>query len=852
MLGLLAILKSGNCYVPIDPQYPDERIEYILEATNFALLLTSEKYLKKYHNLNTLELSLKGDLKENINKSNVNNNAYIIFTSGTTGKPKGVEVIHKSIINTLLWRKNCYNFDSNTVTLQLPSFSFDSSVEDIFTSLISGSCLCLPECKINEVSILIETIKKHNVTHFLITPALYKAFLESNPTDISSLDFITVAGEAFNIDLVKKHFEVFPNARLFNEYGPTENSVCSTVYEFSKDSTAICIGKPITNTFAYIVANNSTLLPVGVAGELLLGGNGIVKGYLNNPDLTNQKFIKNPFGDGIVYKTGDLARWLPDGNIDFIGRIDNQVKVRGFRIELNEIDANILTFPSVKQSFSALKEINNTKFICSYIVSETSVNTKELKEYLSEKMASHMIPTYVMQLDKLPLNINGKVDKNKLPIPSISRNNDDIVLARNDTDKIILNMLKDLFGFESVSIDDNLFDIGIDSLSCITLANSISNKLEITITVKDIFDNTTVQDLSDYISKLDNSVSSSTITKAIACDYYPLSSAQKRIYYASSMNNSSTLYNTSGGIILDKALDVNLLKDCFNTLISRHEALRTHFEIKDDDIVQIIDDSANFTLHTETQNGSDLNSIYTDFVKPFDLSKAPLLRAKVVNLNAGKMLLLLDMHHIICDGMSLDIFLKELCELYNGNALPEKEIDYKDFTLWEKDQFKKDSFKKAKDFWLNQFSDEIPLLNMPTVFPRPSTQSFEGNNYRITLSKEISQKIFKTAKALKVTPYMLMLSVYYILLSKYSSQDDIVVGTPTVGRESASLTNMVGMFVNTLALRNKVNCVESFRDFVTNVKSLCLSAFENQVYPFDELVKDLNIKKDISRNPILM
>ena len=213
--------------------------------------------------------------------------------------------------------------------------------------------------------------------------------------------------------------------------------------------------------------------------------------------------------------------------------------------------------------------------------------------------------------------------------------------------------------------------------------------------------------------------------------------------------------------------------------------------------------------------------IYTDFVKPFDLSKAPLLRAKVVNLNAGKMLLLLDMHHIICDGMSLDIFLKELCELYNGNALPEKEIDYKDFTLWEKDQFKKDSFKKAKDFWLNQFSDEIPLLNMPTVFPRPSTQSFEGNNYRITLSKEISQKIFKTAKALKVTPYMLMLSVYYILLSKYSSQDDIVVGTPTVGRESASLTNMVGMFVNTLALRNKVNCVESFRDFVTNVKSLC-------------------------------
>ncbi len=293
------------------------------------------------------------------------------------------------------------------------------------------------------------------------------------------------------------------------------------------------------------------------------------------------------------------------------------------------------------------------------------------------------------------------------------------------------------------------------------------------------------------------------------------------------------------------------INKCFKTLIDRHEVLRTHFNVVGSDIVQIVEDNVNFDLNVEKLNNESLETVYANFVKPFDLSKAPLFRAKVVELENGKMLLLLDMHHIISDGTSLALILQELCDLYNGKVLPEKQVDYKDFTLWEKEQFEKDDFKKSKDFWVNQYKDEIPLLNMPTTFARPSVQSFEGANYHTKLSKEVFEKVNEVSKNLGITPYMLMLSVYYILLSKYTSQDDIVIGTPIVGRDLPELSNMLGMFVNTLALRNKVDHSISFNEFTNNIKEYCLSAFKNQAYPFNELIKELNIKRNTSRNPLV-
>ena len=578
--------------------------------------------------------------------------------------------------------------------------------------------------------------------------------------------------------------------------------------------------------------------------------NGVANRYFNNDNLTSQKFIKNPFGDDTVYKTGDFVKWLPDGNIEFIGRIDNQVKIRGFRIELSEIDSNILTYPNIKQSISIVQDINNTKTICSYIISDKDVDTNELKTYLSRTLANYMIPTYIIKLDKLPLNINGKVDRKLLPLPDVTRTSKELIEARNNTDKVILNNLNKSLSLKNISIEDNLFDIGFDSLSAITLSLNISKELNIQLTVKDIFEYPIIKDLSDYIATISNKININTIEKSETKKYYSLSSAQKRIYYSSSLDNNSTLYNIAGGIIIDKLLDINKLQACFEVLIKRHDVLRTHFEIIDNEIVQIIDDSIDFKLTLDNANTNDLNEIYNDFVKPFDLSKAPLFRTKLVKLKNNKMLFLLDMHHIISDGASLGILLQELCDLYNDNELIEKNIDYKDFTIWEKEQFESEEFKSSKEYWVNQFEDEIPLLNMPTTYTRPSVQSFEGSNYHITLSNNIFNKVNEIASKLNITPYMLMLSCYYILLSKYTSQDDIVVGTPIVGRELPELSNMLGMFVNTLALRNKVNHSLTFEEFSITIKNNCLNSFKNQSYPFDMLVKDLKINRDTSRNPL--
>ena len=856
IISMFAILKCGASFLPLDIDYPEERLEYILNNSNPKVILSSAN-IKNKNNFKPILVDLNNSLiYDNASTSNLSlklspeDVMYVMYTSGSTGKPKGVMVKHKNIIRLAMY-PNFINFSEQEVMVQTGTIVFDACIFEIFGSLLHGFKLYIIEKdKLLDIEYFSKFLEEKQVTILFLTTGLFNQLGLQKPEMFRNLKYLLTGGDVISNSSVKKILNSSNNLKIINCYGPTENGSYSTCYQIIGNEKAIPIGKPISNSTGYVVNQYGNLCPIGVPGELWVGGDGVAKGYLNNENLTNEKFIQNPFGEGIIYKTGDLVKWVPDGNIEFIGRIDNQVKVRGFRIELSEIDNNILTYPSIKQSISIIHDINNSKFICSYIVADKNIDSKKLKEYLSKTLANYMLPTYIMQLDKLPLNINGKVDRKLLPIPSSDNKSGNIVPARNNTDKTILSILKDLFNLKNISIDDNLFDLGIDSLSSITLSNNISNKLNVQLTVKDIFNNPTIEKLSDHISTLSEKRSSNTIQKAEKMEHYPLSSAQKRMYYSSSLDSNSTLYNIAGGIIVNKLLDINKLQECFNALINRHEALRTHFDIVNDEVVQVVEDSIDFKLSLENASSDDLNKIYADFVKPFNLSKAPLFRAKLVKLSNDKMLILLDMHHIISDGTSLSILLQELCDLYNDNELSEKQIDYKDFTLWEKEQFEKDEFNRSKEFWVNQFKDEIPLLNMPTDYPRPSVQSFEGSNYHTKLSKEIFDKVNKIAKELNITPYMLMLSVYYILLSKYTSQDDIVVGTPIIGRELPELSNMLGMFVNTLALRNKIDHTLTFKEFTKFIKENCLNSFKNQGYPFDMLVKDLNVKRDTSRNPL--
>ena len=861
IIGMLAILKAGAAFLPLDFELPAKRLSYIMSNSNPNLILTNHKLSEEAKKLGINYLAIDLDSffiygNEN-NKKNLESQStpedliYIIYTSGSTGIPKGVMVKQRNIVR-LVKNPNFLTFKNHEIMVQTGTIVFDACIFEIFGSLLNGFKLyVLSKEELMDFLYMKNFIKEKQISILFLTTGLLNQLINEDPSIFASVRYLLTGGDVISPKHVSKVLDACPNVQVINCYGPTENGSYSTCYPIlgNEANGVIPIGKPISNSTCYVVSNTQTLQPVGVPGELWVGGDGIARGYINNPELTEQKFIPNPFGDGLVYKTGDLVKWLPDGNLVFLSRIDKQIKLRGYRIELEDIDTNILKYHDIKQSVSILIELNNQKAICSYIVSDEQVDINGLKAFIANYLPDYMVPKYIMQIKHLPLAISGKLDRKALPLPSL--NEEKIVPARNLVDTCIIEKTTDLLSLNQISIDSSFFDIGGDSLSAISLSTYLSTKYNLSISVRDIFEHPTIRSLSDYISsKLTIAPQNLSIPKVDKQDYYPISAAQKRIYYVSSVDKNSLLYNIAGGLFFDVVPDIQKLENCIKTLIKRHEALRTYFTIVGEEIVQKIEDNIDFHLTTENQNDYSIEDLFKDFVQPFDLSKAPLFRVKLFLLKDKRSLLLLDMHHIISDGASLSIFIKELCDLYNEKELPEKYVDYKDFAVWENGQFNTPSFNESKEFWVNQFKDEIPVLTMPTKSARPTKQSYKGDNYLFEFDTELSNKLVSVAKQNNVTPYMLLLSAYYVLLSKYSSQQDIVVGTPIVGRDIEEMQTMIGMFVNSLPLRRKIYNNLPFINFVNDIKNYCLEAFTHQNYPFNELVTALGIKRDISRNPI--
>ena len=853
MIGIMGILKAGGAYLPIDPNYPEQRISYIIEDSQINIILTQNFLINKidhkaeFINLNDEELYLRK--RNNLERINSEKNlAYVIYTSGTTNNPKGVTVEHQSIVNTLLWRRKKYNFNANDVTLQVPSFSFDSSVEDIFTNLISGSSLLLVSQKDKtDLKNLSEIIKNNNVTHFLIVPSLYNIYLNEIGDKLEGLTRITVAGESITEALVIKHFQLLPNVELYNEYGPTENSVCSTIYEFSADTKNILIGKPIDNVKCYILNKNYKLVPIGVIGELYISGAGLTRGYLNRAELTEEKFVDNLFESGTkMYKTGDLARWMPDGSIEFLGRVDNQVKIRGYRIELAEIENRILQHEKIKEAISVVKEsMENEKYICAYIVSENSLEELKLKNYLKETLPEYMIPSYFIQLEKMPHTPNGKLDRKALPEPNMKLILSEYEAPRNEVEETLTKIWSEVLGVEKIGINDNFFDIGGHSLKATMLMYKIHKKLNKEIPLKEIFKIPTIKELSKYIENAEENLYSN-IEKVEEKEHYEASSAQKRMYILQQFDKDSIAYNMPSVFELEGKIDKNKIEETFRKLTKRHESLRTYFETIKGEIVQKIQSDYEFKLEQRDEN---IEKAVKSFIRPFELEKAPLFRIELLE-DKEKVYLLVDMHHIISDGVSMSIIINEFAQLYNGKKLEDLKLQYKDFAVWQNNFLKSEEMKKQEEYWVNKFSDEIPVLNMPTDYNRPAVQSFEGDSVGFEVNEEITSKLRKLAKKTGTTMYMVLLSVFNILLSKYSGQEDIVIGTPIAGRPHADLQNIMGMFVNTLALRNKPEGEKKYIDFLKEVKENSLKAYENQSYQLETLVEKLDVRRDTSRNPL--
>ena len=520
-----------------------------------------------------------------------------------------------------------------------------------------------------------------------------------------------------------------------------------------------------------------------------------------------------------------------------------------------EIEDKLNKLPYIN-SCAVVKKVdkNSHDVLCAYFTADSKIDVLEIQKALGEFLPKYMIPAYYKQMDMLPHTPNGKIDRKKLPDPVFKTSNREIIKPRNDVDKELISILCELLKQDSLSLDDSFFELGGDSLLAISLCAIVQNRFNAKIFVKDIIDHPIIMDLSDLISENMNKLSVPVLKHVAPADYYKLSSAQTRMYYSSKISgNNSVLYNIPGAIIVDGVLDIDKLEKCFNKIIERHESLRTYFVIEENTVVQKIDENVQFNL--ETLDNADFNNfdeIFRSFIRPFDLEKAPLFRVKFIKFTNNKSAILLDMHHIVSDGKSISILINEICQLYNNldANLPNLEFTYKDFTSLLDDKVFKENYNEAEKYWLKQFEGEIPVLNMPTMNVRPATQSFEGMRVYKKLDNSTFDTINDLSKRLHVTPYMILLSAYYILLSKYTGQDDIIIGSPSVGRDLEASQSIIGMFVNTFPLRNKVDNSLSVLEFLESLKNNLVDDFKYQFYPFNDLVDKLNIKRDASRNPL--
>ncbi|UCH95356.1 MAG: amino acid adenylation domain-containing protein [Candidatus Aminicenantes bacterium] len=907
IIAMLAILKAGGAYLPIDPNYPEDRIQFMLSNSSAGVLVntrTFSKEVEKVRNWGGMMCIIEDLLGNPVNNeqwatphtqsetNRVNtflavgsenmqpvstpmNLAYIIYTSGSTGKPKGVMVDHRSVVNTLLFRKEEYQMNIHDTNLQLFSYGFDAFVTSFFTPIISGSRVILVNQDDAADFIAIkDTITKHKVTHLICVPALYREIIENlNKEEAAFLKMVTLGGDKFSPNILEVTKDKNKNIEVINEYGVTEGAVISTIYRHQENHQKIKIGHPIWNVKIYIIDKKNKILPIGVSGELCIAGIGLAWGYLNNPELTNEKFLENSFVNGEkngkfykkVYRTGDLARWDSNGDLELLGRIDFQVKVRGIRIELGEIENQLVKHPEIKEAVVICREDESrNQYLCAYIVglgtlplTPLTPGSLEIKEYLSRTLPDYMIPSYFSYLDKIPLTPNGKIDRKALPIPEI-KTNEGYISPGNELEEKLVGIWSEVLRVErhKIGIDTNFFQLGGHSLKATVMMAHIYKELNVKLPLAEIFKTPTIRHLSRTIKELKEDKYTS-IRSVEEKEYYALSSAQKRLYFVQKLNKRDTSYNMSIILEFEGKPQREKFEETFRKMIKRHQILRTSLETIGEIPVQKIHRDVEFQVeYLKLESGfldqwlKESEKIVKKFIRPFDLASAPLFRVGLIKIRETHHIFMLDMHHIISDGVSLQIFIKEFMILYGGKALPGLMHHYKDYAEWQNSNRQKEILMKQEKYWLKQLEGPLPLLDIPKDYTESPDASTEGKLIVFKINSQLTAKIKRFILETGTTLYMLLLAVYNILLSNYTRQKDILVGSPISGRKHPDLHTLIGMFVNMLVMRNNIGGSETFIEFLEKVKENALNAYENQDYQFDELVKKLGLQRGYDRNPI--
>jgi amino acid adenylation domain-containing protein len=884
VVGLLGVLKAGGAYVPLDPDYPPERLSYMLESAQITVLLTQKRLREQMPPFSGQLLELDGEEERSrIAEQNSENLdvvrlpehlAYIIYTSGSTGRPKGVMNSHGGLLNRLLWMQGEYRLSPADVVLQKTPFSFDVSVWEFFWPFLEGATLVLARPGGHQdPSYLALLIEERQITTLHFVPSMLAVFLDDErPKRCKSIRRVVCSGEALPTELARRCLASMPWAELHNLYGPTEAAIDVTYWKcLANDArSSVPIGKAITNIRLYVVDEVMNPVPVGVPGELCLGGVGLARGYWNRGDLTAERFVP----DGLsgrrgerLYRTGDLVRWLADGNVEYLGRLDHQVKIRGFRIELGEIEAALQEHEGVRQAVVIAREDEvGDKRLVAYILAaaEQQVSEGELREMVKLRLPDYMVPASFVMLEALPLTVTGKVDRKALPAPDRSSVQNVYVAPSTPVEQQLAGIWSQLLRVDRVGINDDFFVLGGHSLLATQVIVRIRTAFRVDVPLRQLFDASTIARLAKIIEQLMETSAKQKIPPIVRVSRdreLQLSFAQQRLWFLDQLMPGNAFYNVPTAIRIRSVLDLAVVEKVLQAIVRRHETLRTRFVTVEGEPRQVIEEEIELdlpvvflnSLPEKEREAEARRLVKEDAQAPFNLSLGPLLRIKVLRLAEQDHVLSLNMHHIVSDGWSMGVLIRELSVLHRAfsagqpSPLPELPIQYADFSAWQRSWLAGDVLERQLNYWKRQLQGAPPALELPIDRPRPAVLSTRGAAQSVRLELELAERLHSLSRQAGATLYMTLLAAFQVLLYRYTGQDDISVGSPIAGRTQRETEGLIGFFVNTLVMRTRFSGGWTFNELLRQVKDIALEAFAHQDVPFEKLVEALSSTRDLSR-----
>ncbi len=875
IVGLLGILKAGGAYVPLEPGYPLERIAFLIRNADAQVVLTVGSLAGSLP-ADVLHMVLLDEacwpvgepLSELWLRPQPDGLAYVMYTSGSTGEPKGVATPHRGVVR-LVCGADYARFGEQEVILQAATLSFDASTFEIWGALLHGAKLVLYPGRVPELGLLKQVIADQRISTVWLTTSLFNWVIDEAPEILSAVNQVLAGGEALSVAHIHKALALLPSTSLINGYGPTETTTFAVSYriprDIRRDATSIPIGYPISNTTVYVLDRRGELVPIGVSGELYIGGPGVAHGYLGQPELTGQKFVANPFSSvpgERLYATGDLVRHLSGGEIEFLGRLDSQVKIRGFRVEPGEVEAALAKNPHVRDCVVTIREDTpGDKRIVAYVLSSGAIEllASELRSWLKDRLPEFLIPAAIVLMDAFPLNRSGKVSRKDLPAPEYANTKREYQALRTPVEEIVAEIWASVLKLDRIGTNESFFELGGHSLLATRVVSRIRESFGIDVPLRAMFDGPTVEDLSRTIENLQRSKEgrlAPALEPVVRDRGLPLSFAQQRLWFIDQLDPLSPLYNVAIAMRLTGELNSQALGSALHALVERHEILRTVYRLENDRAAQFVlqDWSVPLTVRG-LEDGEEAGSLLqAESERPFRLDQDLLLRAFLLQIKPDEHVLLLTTHHIATDGWSNGILKNDLMTFYNAAvqgepaSLSDLRVQYADYAVWQRNWLQGEVLRNQLDYWRKQLTGAPPVLTLPSDRPRAAVPSYRGGIENIILSAELMQAARGVGRSAGATSFMTMLAAFQILMAHYSRQTDIVLGTDLANRNDVCLENIVGFFVNLLVLRADLSGNPTFTELLQRVRDVTLGAYSHQDVPFEKLVEELQPERSLSSN----